>query len=201
MEIFGILILLIARAVSGVSGTEAFYVAAIVAVAAGLTGDVMNDFRSGYILHSDPKAQWYGEFIGGVIGAVVAVGVMLVLVSAYGGSVFGSEMFPAAQAAAVASVVGGIANVPVFFGGLIASIVIYFITPRFTMLGLGIYLPFYLSLTACLGGFIRFVVEKAAPKFAAGSTGNVIASGLLAGEGFLGVVIALYQAVTILMNA
>ena len=201
MEVFGIFVMAIAKVACNLEVTQAVFVAAIVAIAAGLTGDVMNDFKSGSILHSDPKAQWYGEFIGGVIGAVVAVGVMLVLVSAYGGSVFGSEMFPAAQAAAVASVVGGIANVPVFFGGLIASIVIYFITPRFTMLGLGIYLPFYLSLTACLGGFIRFVVEKAAPKFAAGSTGNVIASGLLAGEGFLGVVIALYQAVTILMNA
>ena len=201
MEVFGIFVMAIAKVACSLEVTQAVFVAAIVAIAAGLTGDVMNDFKSGSILHSDPKAQWYGEFIGGVIGAVVAVGVMLVLVSAYGGSVFGSEMFPAAQAAAVASVVGGIANVPVFFGGLIASIIIYFITPRFTMLGLGIYLPFYLSLTACLGGFIRFVVEKAAPKFAAGSTGNVIASGLLAGEGFLGVVIALYQAVTILMNA
>ena len=201
MEVFGIFVMAIAKVACSLEVTQAVFVAAIVAIAAGLTGDVMNDFKSGSILHSDPKAQWYGEFIGGVIGAVVAVGVMLVLVSAYGGSVFGSEMFPAAQAAAVASVVGGIANVPVFFGGLIASIIIYFITPRFTMLGLGIYLPFYLSLTACLGGFIRFVVEKAAPKFAQGSTGTVIASGLLAGEGFFGVVIALYQAATILMNA
>ena len=200
MEVFGIFVMAIAKVACSLEVTQAVFVAAIVAIAAGLTGDVMNDFKSGSILHSDPKAQWYGEFIGGVIGAVVAVGVMLVLVSAYGGSVFGSEMFPAAQAAAVASVVGGIANVPVFFGGLIASIVIYFITPRFTMLGLGIYLPFYLSLTACLGGFIRFVVEKAAPKFAQGSTGTVIASGLLAGEGFFGVVIALYQAATILMS-
>ena len=200
MEVFGIFVMAIAKVACNLEVTQAVFVAAIVAIAAGLTGDVMNDFKSGSILHSDPKAQWYGEFIGGVIGAVVAVGVMLVLVSAYGGSVFGSEMFPAAQAAAVASVVGGIANVPVFFGGLIASIIIYFITPRFTMLGLGIYLPFYLSLTACLGGFIRFVVEKAAPKFAQGSTGTVIASGLLAGEGFFGVVIALYQAATILMS-
>ena len=200
MEVFGISVMAIAKVACSLEVTQAVFVAAIVAIAAGLTGDVMNDFKSGSILHSDPKAQWYGEFIGGVIGAVVAVGVMLVLVSAYGGSVFGSEMFPAAQAAAVASVVGGIANVPVFFGGLIASIIIYFITPRFTMLGLGIYLPFYLSLTACLGGFIRFVVEKAAPKFAQGSTGTVIASGLLAGEGFFGVVIALYQAATILMS-
>ena len=201
MEVFGIFVMAIAKVACNLEVTQAVFVAAIVAIAAGLTGDVMNDFKSGSILHSDPKAQWYGEFIGGVIGAVVAVGVMLVLVSAYGGSVFGSEMFPAAQAAAVASVVGGIANVPVFFGGLIASIIIYFITPRFTMLGLGIYLPFYLSLTACLGGFIRFVVEKAAPKFAQGSTGTVIASGLLAGEGFFGVVIALYQAATILASA
>ena len=201
MEVFGIFVMAIAKVACNLEVTQAVFVAAIVAIAAGLTGDVMNDFKSGSILHSDPKAQWYGEFIGGVIGAVVAVGVMLVLVQAYGGSVFGSEMFPAAQAAAVASVVGGIANVPVFFGGLIASIIIYFITPRFTMLGLGIYLPFYLSLTACLGGLIRFIVEKAAPKFAAGSTGNVIASGLLAGEGFFGVVIALYQAATILASA
>lgn len=201
MEVFGIFVMAIAKVVCSLEVTQAVFVAAIVAIAAGLTGDVMNDFKSGSILKSDPKAQWYGEVIGGIIGAVVAVGVMLILVKAYGGGVFGSEMFPAAQAAAVASVVGGIANVPVFFGGLIASIVIYFITPRFTMLGLGIYLPFYLSFTACIGGLIRFVVGKAAPKFAEGSTGTVIASGLLAGEGFIGVVIALIQAIQILMSA
>ena len=199
MEVFGIFVMAIAKVTCSLEVTQAVFVAAIVAIAAGLTGDVMNDFKSGSILHSDPKAQWYGEVVGGIIGAVVSVGVMLILVKAYGGGVFGSEMFPAAQAAAVASVVGGIANLPVFFGGLIASIVIYFITPRFTMLGLGIYLPFYLSFTACIGGLARFIVTKAAPKFAEGSTGTVIASGLLAGEGFLGVCIALYQAVTILM--
>ena len=199
MEVFGIFVMAIAKVTCSLEVTQAVFVAAIVAIAAGLTGDVMNDFKSGSILHSDPKAQWYGEVIGGIIGAVVSVGVMLILVKAYGGGVFGSEMFPAAQAAAVASVVGGIANLPVFFGGLIASIVIYFITPRFTMLGLGIYLPFYLSFTACIGGLARFIVTKAAPKFAEGSTGTVIASGLLAGEGFLGVCIAMYQAIQILM--
>ena len=201
MEVFGIFVMAIAMVACNLEVTQAVFVAGIVAIAAGLTGDVMNDFKSGSILHTDPKAQWYGEVIGGVIGAVVASGVMLVLVKAYGGGVFGSEMFPAAQAAAVASVVGGIANVPVFFGGLIASIVIYFITPRFTMLGLGIDLPFYLSFTACLGGLVRFITEKAAPKFAQGSTGNVIASGLLAGEGCVGVVIALVQAIQILTAA
>lgn len=201
MEVFGIFVMAIAKAVCGLEVTQAVFIAAIVAIAAGLTGDVMNDFKSGSILKSNPKAQWLGEVIGGVIGAVVSVGVMLILVKAYGGSVFGSEMFPAAQAAAVASVVGGIANLPVFFGGLIASIVIYFITPRFTMLGLGIYLPAYLSFTAGIGGLLRLVVAKAAPKFESGTTGTVIASGLLAGEGFIGVVIALIQACQILAAA
>ena len=201
MEVFGIFVMAIAKAVCGLEVTQAVFIAALVASAAGLTGDVMNDFKSGSILKSNPKAQWLGEVIGGVIGAVVSVGVMLILVKAYGGSVFGSEMFPAAQAAAVASVVGGIANLPVFFGGLIASIVIYFITPRFTMLGLGIYLPAYLSFTAGIGGLLRLVVAKAAPKFESGTTGTVIASGLLAGEGFIGVVIALIQACQILAAA
>ncbi len=201
MEVFGIFIMAIAKAVCSLEVTQAVFVAAIVAIAAGLTGDVMNDFKSGSILKTDPKAQWYGEFIGGVVGAVVASGVMLVLVKAYGGGVFGSEMFPAAQAAAVASVAGGIANVPVFFGGLIASVIIYFITPRFTMLGLGIYLPAYLSLTACVGGLIRLIVDKAAPRFSESSMGTVIASGLLAGEGCVGVVIAMIQAVQILAAA
>ena len=200
MEVFGIFVMAIAKAICSLDVTQAVFIAAIVAIAAGLTGDVMNDFKSGKILNTDPKAQWIGEVIGGLVGSVVAVGVMLVLVKAYGGSVFGSEMFPAAQAAAVASVVGGIANLPVFFGGLIASIVIYFITPRFTMLGLGIYLPAYLSFTACIGGLLRLIVAKAAPKFEQGTTGTVAASGLLAGEGFIGVVIALIQACQILAS-
>lgn len=198
MEVFGIFVMAIAKLVCSMEVQQAVFIAGIVAIAAGLTGDVMNDFRAGQELHTDPKAQWIGECIGGVIGAVVAVFVMVILVKAYGGSVFGSEMFPAAQAAAVASVVGGIANPPVFIGGLVASIVIYFITPRFTMLGLGIYLPFYLSFTAFIGGAIRFIVQKAAPEFEKGTMGNVIASGLLGGEGFVGVVIALVQAIQII---
>ena len=104
---------------------------------------------------------------------------------------------PAAQAAAVASVVGGIANVPVFIGGLVASVIVYFITPVFTMLGLGIYLPGYLTLTAVLGGVIRFILDKAAPKFS-NARGGIIAAGLLAGEGFLGVIIALGTAISII---
>lgn len=201
MEVFGIFVMAIAKLCCRLDVQQAVYVAAIVAIAAGLTGDVMNDFKSGSILHTDPKAQWIAECIGGIIGAVTAVGVMAILIKAYGGSVFGSEMFPAAQAAAVASVVGGIDNVPVFIGGLVASIVVYCITPKFTMLGLGIYLPFYLSFTAFIGGAVRFILSKLSPKAANGNAGDIMAAGLLAGEGFVGVVVALVQAFQIIAVA
>ena len=72
---------------------EAFYVAAVVAVACGLVGDVMNDFKAGHILHTDPKAQWIAEVAGGLVGAVVSVCILFVILKAYGPSAFGSEMF------------------------------------------------------------------------------------------------------------
>ena len=111
MEVFGIIVLLAAKAVSSIGQTEAFLVAAVVAIACGLAGDVMNDFKAGHILHSDPKAQWLGECIGGVIGSFVTVGVFYTILTAYGPTAFGNpEMFIAPQAGAVAAMVGGIRN-------------------------------------------------------------------------------------------
>lgn len=195
MEIFGIIVLIAAKAVSAIGGTEAFFVAAIVAVACGLCGDVMNDFKAGQILKTNAKAQWISECIGGLIGAVVAVGVLMVIITAYGGDCFGGEMFPAAQAGAVAAMVGGISNLPAFFIGLGVAILLYFLNFPVMTLGLGVYLPFYLSATAFIGGLIRFVVDKAAPKFEENKTGTIIASGLLGGEGITGVIIALIIAI------
>ena len=187
MEVFGILVLLIAKAVTGIDGTAAFYVAAVVAVASGLTGDVMNDFRSGYILHSDPKAQWLAEVIGGLVGAFVSVGVLAIILTAYGGEAFGSEMFPAAQAAAVASMVGGIAHLPAFIFGLIVAMVLYIIGLPVTTLGLGVYLP-------------RFILSKVAPKVEKSGKDNIIAAGALGGEGVIGVVIALIMAISVIQG-
>lgn len=198
MEIFGIIVLLAAKAVSSIGQEEAFFVAAIVAVACGLAGDVMNDFKSGHILHSDPKAQWYGEVIGGIVGAFVSVAVLIIILKAYGADAFGSETFPAAQAGAVAAMVGGISHMPAFLIGLVVAVVLYCINFPVMTLGLGVYLPFYLSATAFLGGLIRFLVNKFAPKFEEEGTGAIIASGLLGGEAVVGVIIALVIAVQIL---
>ncbi|MDR2028765.1 MAG: OPT/YSL family transporter [Treponema sp.] len=195
MEVFGIIILLAAKAVSSIGQTGAFFVAAVVAIACGLVGDVMNDFKSGYILKSDPKAQWIAECIGGLIGAVVSVGSFYMLITAYGPSAFGpGEMFAAPQAGAVAAMVGGIPHVPSFIVGLGAGCILYVVNFPVMTLGLGVYLPFYLSLTAFIGGGFRFILAKAAPGWDKGGSGLVISSGLLGGEAVMGVIIAICQA-------
>ncbi|WP_269477376.1 OPT/YSL family transporter [Hominibacterium faecale] len=195
MEIFGIIVLLAAKAVSSIEGTEAFFVAAIVAVACGLVGDVMNDFKAGSILGTNPKAQWIGECIGGMIGTVVSVGVLMVIVKAYGPEVFGSQEFPAAQAGAVAAMVGGISHVPAFAIGLVIAVILSSLNFPVMTLGLGVYLPFYMSATALIGGVIRLIVTKGLPKIEKEGTGLVVASGLLGGEAIMGVIIALIIAV------
>ena len=197
MEIFGIIVLIAAKAASSVGQVEAFFVAAVVAVACGLVGDVMNDFKAGHILNSNPKAQWLAEVVGALIGAVVSVIVLIVILKAYGPSSFGSPMFPAAQAGAVAAMVGGISHMPAFLIGLAIAIVLYFLRFPVMTLGLGVYLPFFLSATAFLGGALRFIVNRVAPKFEEDGKGSIIAAGLLGGEAIVGVIIALVIAIKI----
>ena len=194
MEIFGIIFLIACKAVTSIDGTSAFFVAAIIAVACGLCGDIMNDFKAGQLLNTNPKAQWIAECIGGLLGAFVSVAVLMVIISAYGGHCFGTEIFPAAQAGAVAAMVGGISHMPAFLIGLVAGIVLSGLRLPVMTLGLGVYLPFFMSATAFIGGALRLIMDRVYPQFEEKNTGTIIASGLLGGEGITGVIIALIVA-------
>ena len=206
MEIFGLIVLLAVAALSDVAQVQLFFVAGVVAVACGLAGDIMNDFKAGHVLGTDPRAQWIGQAVGGVLGAVVAVAVMAVLLAAYGPDAFGLQgTFVAAQASVVATMVAGIPSVPAFLVGLAVGFALYLLGAPAMMLGLGIYLPFYMSLTAFLGAMAKMAYDavcarrraKLPPDEAAtrlkaqDETGLVVASGLLGGESVVGVVIAL----------
>ncbi len=206
MEIFGLIVLLAVAAVSELPQVQLFFVAGIVAVACGLAGDVMNDFHAGHVLGKNPKAQWIGQAVGAVLGATVAVAVMAVLVSAYGPESFGpTASFVSAQASVVATMVSGIPSVPAFAIGLAGGFALYLVGFPAMMLGLGIYLPFYMSLTAFLGAMAKIVydavckrrraklpeTERPAKEKAQGETGLVVSSGLLGGESIVGVLVAL----------
>ena len=107
-------------------------------------------------------------------------------------------MFPAAQASLVAAMVGGISHVPAFIIGLVVAVILYFVNFPVITLGLGVYLPFYLSATAFIGGVIRFVADKVFPSFEREGRGTIIASGLLGGESIVGVIIAIVMAIQII---
>jgi len=127
---------------------------------------------------------------------VVSVVTLYIIFKAYGGGVIGSEAFPAAQAAAVASMVGGISNMTAFLIGMFAATLLYFINFPVMTLGLGVYLPFYLSATAFMGGIIRLILDKKVKSPKVFENGNIIASGCLAGEAIIGVVIAIMVAIS-----
>ena len=193
MEVFGIIILLGVKVVSDIGTIEAFLVAGVVAVACGLAGDVLNDFKSGYLLKTDPKAQIIAETVGGIIGAVVSVVVLFIMFRAYGTMGPGTEL-PAPQAYAVSTMVGGLPNTPAFFFGLMIGILIYLIGLPGMTLGIGMYLPMEISSAAFLGGMISLISVKLNPK--SKENGLVISSGLLGGEGITGVVLAIIRVLT-----
>jgi len=194
MEIFGIIILIAVKSFSSLGTIEAFLVAGVVAVACGLAGDVLNDFKSGYLLKTNPRAQIVAETVGGVIGAVVSVIVLFIMFRAYGTMGPGTEL-PAPQAYAVSTMVGGLPNTPAFFFGLMIGILIYLMKLPGMTLGIGMYLPMEISTAAFVGGVISFIVGKIKPE--SKETGMIVSSGLLGGEGITGVVLAIIRVLTV----
>jgi hypothetical protein len=206
MEIFGLIVLLLVALIGDTPQIQLFFVAAVIAVACGLGGDVMNDFKAGHMLGTSSKAQVVAQAIGGILGAFIAAGAMFALVSAYGPEAFGvGHEFVAAQATVVATLVGGIPNVPAFVIGLAAGFIIYFVGGPAMMIGLGVYLPFYMTFSAFLGCLAKWIYvaickarqsklseeERLAAKAKTQQDGLVVASGLLGGESIVGVLMAL----------
>lgn len=211
MEIFGLIVLLVIAALGESNQVRLFFVAGVVAVACGLAGDVMSDFKTGKIIGTDPRAMWIGQAIGALIGCAVSVAVMCALLNAYGADAFGpGKLFVSAQASVVATMVSGIPSVSAFALGLVAGVALYCLGIPSMMLGLGVYLPFYMTLSASLGAAVKIAYDRVASIRNTRASGNVatnantgtdetsheetgiiVASGVLGGESIVGVIIAL----------
>lgn len=210
MEIFGLIVLLAIAALGESDQVKLFFIAGVVAVACGLAGDVMSDFKTGHILGTDPRAMWVGQAVGALLGAVVSVAVMAALLKAYGPESFGpGKLFVSAQASVVATTVSGIPSTGAFLLGLAGGVVLYCLGIPSMMLGLGVYLPFYMTITAALGACVKWAYDRIATRRDAARRGTghgavdgeaettheesgiIIASGVLGGESIVGVIIAL----------
>ncbi|MBR4121529.1 MAG: OPT/YSL family transporter, partial [Spirochaetales bacterium] len=187
MEVFGILVLILIQVIWHPSLMILFLTAGLVSVACGLSGDVMNDLKSGYMLKTDPKQQLLAEGIGGVIGAVVAVLVLFIMKKSFGG--FGTAELPAPQASAVASMASGLGSSPVFYIGVALGLMLFLLKVPASAIGLGIYLPSMISVMVGVGYLLSLVVKLITK--ADERTTNLVSSGLLGGEGIAGVIVSI----------
>ena len=168
-----------------------FLLAGIVAIACGLAGDILNDFKSGYKLKTDPKQQLIGELIGALVSSLVISFLFFVFFNVYkniGPQSTNPELI-VLQASIVASVVHGIPFIQIFWIGLVLGMLLNSAKLPVLTFGIGVYLPFYLTIPVFLGGLISLIInnfsKKTSEKFL------LLSNGLMAGEAIVGVIISI----------
>ena len=131
----------------------------------------------------------------GMVGAIAIGGVLYLLNEAWS---YGSKELPAAQATMMKMLVEGIMNAELPWGliliGVFIAIVVEIIKVPVMPFAVGMYLPFSLSAGIMAGGAVRFLVEKIKgtdeEKKARTDKGVLFTSGLIAGEGITGILLA-----------
>ena len=204
MTIATILIATICLKVAGDTGAHgmqgAIAIGSIICIAACMAGDTSQDLKTGYILGATPKKQQYGEIMGTIAAALAIGGVMILLNSAYG---FGTDALAAPQATMMKMIIEGVmnGNLPwaLIFIGAFISIAIEILGIGALPVAIGLYLPLELSATIMLGGLVRLFADKkyGAEKDESGK-GILFCSGLIAGEGIVGVLLAIFAVVGLL---
>ena len=173
----------------------ALTVGAVVAIAASIAGDTSQDLKTGFLLGATPRRQQVGELIGVLTSAVFVALKVLLLARAYG---FGGTELPAPQAMLMRLVIDGVLgqSLPwglVAVGAGIAAIAELLRIPSLPF-AVGVYLPVSTMFPVFLGGLLRMVVERHAAteheRDAGRNRGVLFGSGLVGGEGLIGVVIA-----------
>ncbi len=173
----------------------AITVGCVVAIAASIAGDTSQDLKTGFLLGATPRKQQIGELIGVLSSAAFVCITIIFLHKAYG---FGTEHLPAPQATLMKVVIEGVLqqNLPWTFVAIGAGIALICELCRIPSLpfAVGVYLPVSTMVPVFFGGFLRWFAEKRAvsPQQAEQrrEKGVLFGSGLVGGEGLLGVGIA-----------
>lgn len=197
MAIATLLISTILLKISGDTGAHgmvsAITIGSIICVIAAIAGDTSQDLKTGYLLGATPKKQQIGELIGAVISALTIGGILILLNSAWG---FGSKNLAAPQATLMKLVTEGVmqGNLPwsyVFIGAM-CTVVFELLGLPSLAVAIGIYLPIELTATIMIGGFLRKLMDrKNKANSCENSKGVLFCSGLIAGEGLMGVLLAI----------
>ena len=192
MEIFALIVLLAAKFLFGFGVLHLVLLAAVVCIAAGIAGDAMQDFKTGFLLGTPPEHQLAAE-AAGVITASLVMGILML---SFAGVGFGTPEFPAPQAIAVKEIVQSGSLSTALLAG--AAIGFLFTLAAWKMklgavaiaFGIGLYVPFSLSLLLFIGGLARHFIDKAKQT----EKWRLVAGGVIAGEGLVGAIIVLAAA-------
>lgn len=195
-------ILLKATGLDGVTGMKgAIAIGSIICIVAAIAGDTSQDLKTGFIVGATPKKQQWGELIGVLTSSLAIGGVLYLLNEAWG---YGSTELPAAQATMMRMIVEGVMNADLPWGligaGAAIAIVVEILRIPVLPFAVGMYLPLSLNAGIMAGGLVRLVVEKKRglseeKKKAAIDRGILYTSGMIAGEGLVGILLAVFAVV------
>ena len=200
MAIATLLIATLILKVTGMDGIEgmcsAIAIGSIICIISAIAGDASQDLKTGYILGATPKKQQIGEIIGSVAAALAIGGTLYLLDSAWG---FGSDQLGAPQATLMKLIIEGVmgGDLPwgLVFIGVFIAIVVEIIGIPVLPFAIGVYLPVQLNACIMVGGVIRILMEKMNKKEEEKqeiiNDGVLFSSGMIAGEGLVGILLAL----------
>lgn len=188
---------------SGASGmVAAIAIGSVICIVAAMAGDMSQDLKTGYILGATPVKQQYGELIGAVVSAITIGFVLYLLNSAWG---FGTPALAAPQATLMKMIVEGVmgGNLPwtLVFIGVFIAIMVELLSIPVLPFAIGLYLPIELSACIMVGGILRLILEKVyegkANKDKVINNGVLCCSGMIAGEGLVGILLAILAVATV----
>lgn len=184
----------------------ALLVGTVICIITAIAGDMSQDLKTGFLVGATPKKQQIGELIGVVASALVIGYVLVLLNKAWG---FGSAELPAPQASMMRLVIEGVmnGNLPwvLIFVGIGIGVVVELLGIQILPFAVGLYLPIHLSTPIMVGGIIRGILdskkaknklsEKAADEKI--NSGVLYSSGLIAGEGLIGILLAILAVIQV----
>lgn len=175
---------------------SAIAIGTVICIIAAISGDTSQDLKTGYIVGATPKKQQIGELIGVVASALAIGGILYLLNSAWG---YGSAELPAPQATLMKMVVEGVmgGELPwnLVFAGVFIAIVVEILGIPVLPFAVGLYLPIHLSTPMMAGGLIRWFFERKKENKEGVDRGVLYASGLIAGEGLVGILLAVFAVI------
>ena len=192
---------------TGIDGmTAAIAVGSVICIIAAIAGDTSQDLKTGYLLGATPKKQQMGEMLGVVVSGLAIGGVLYLLNAAWG---YGTAEIPAPQAQLMKMIVEGImgGNLPwgLVFVGVFLAICLEILRIPVMPFAIGLYLPIYLNATIMIGGIVRGLLDRRKgvdekTKTAQATDGTLYCAGMIAGEGLVGILLAIFAVVGISLD-